>query len=93
MDINERMSLKVGDCIVEFNGKEIKEGSELTSAVSKLKAGTKVKVKIIRDGKEQTIEVTLGEKTADSSSNNSQNNKSREYYYGGNGSDNFFGIG
>ena len=89
----DKAGLKVGDCIVEFNGKEIKEGSELTSAVSKLKAGTKVKVKIIRDGKEQTIEVTLGEKTADSSSNNSQNNKSREYYYGGNGSDNFFGIG
>ena len=89
----DKAGLKVSDCIVEFNGKEIKEGSELTSAVSKLKAGTKVKVKIIRDGKEQTIEVTLGEKTADSSSNNSQNNKSREYYYGGNGSDNFFGIG
>ncbi len=91
----DKAGLKVGDCITEFNGKAITEGSELTSAISKMKSGTKVKVKILRDGKEQTIEVTLGEKTADSTVNNNQNddNQSRRYYYGGDGGDNFFGIG
>lgn len=94
----DNAGLKVGDLILEFNGKEISEGSDLTSAVSKLKAGTKVKIKIERDGKEQTIEVTLGEKAyeEESSENTQQNRNSNNlpngsYFFGDN--DDFFGMG
>ena len=88
----EKAGLQVGDLIVEFNGKSISQGSDLTSAVSKLKAGTKVEVKIERDGKEQTIEVTLGEKAGDSSSESKKTQQDGNNYYYGNGGNGFFGI-
>ncbi len=93
----DKAGLKVGDCITEFDGKAITTGSELTAAVSKRKAGEKVNIKITRDGKEQTIEVTLGEKVADSTTSSENNRQSSgNYYYGGGSSDfgdGFFGIG
>ena len=97
----DKAGLKVGDMIVSFNDKEISEGSELTAAVSKLKAGTKVQIKIERDGKEQTIEATLGEKDSDETSTQESGRSTTNpygggYFFGnGSGSDDggYFGMG
>ena len=57
----ERAGIKTGDVIVAFDGKEIRDSSELPLQVARLAPGKKVQVKIIRDGKELTVSTTLGE--------------------------------
>ena len=49
----------VGDVIVGINSESIKNYDDLFSAINKFKIGDRVKVKIIRDGKEKNIDVTL----------------------------------
>jgi len=57
----ERAGIKRGDVIVEFDGKEIKEPFQLRNMVAGTKPGDTKEVKIIRDGKAMTLEVTIGE--------------------------------
>jgi serine protease Do len=52
--------LRQGDIIVRFNGKEIETSHALSSTVANTPPNTPVKVEVIREGKPQTIEVTLG---------------------------------
>lgn len=49
----------LGDVIVGINSEAIKNYDDLFSTVNKYKIGDKVKVKILRDGKEKNIDVTL----------------------------------
>lgn len=58
----EKAGLKVGDVIVEFDGRRIEEADDLVRAVRRSDPGDKVKVVIIRDGKRRTLTVELGEK-------------------------------
>jgi len=53
--------LKSGDVIVEFNGKEIKDSSELPLQVARISPGQQVQTKILRDGKALTLPITVGE--------------------------------
>ncbi|GIW40049.1 MAG: peptidase [Candidatus Binatia bacterium] len=53
--------IKVGDVIVEFDGHAIRESSDLPLLVARTRPGKKVKVKVIRDGKPRTLEVTIAE--------------------------------
>mgnify|MGYP003630355914 FL=1 len=55
----EKSGLKSGDIIMVFNGKKIEHSAELPYVVGQMKAGKKVDAKVYRDGKEQTIAVTL----------------------------------
>jgi serine protease Do len=55
----EKAGLKSGDIILGFNGQSIAHSGELPYIVGQMKAGEKVKAKVYRDGKEQTISVTL----------------------------------
>ena len=57
----EKSGVKVGDVILEFDGKPISEMRELPRAVAETTVGKAVKVKVLRQGKEQAISVTLGE--------------------------------
>ncbi|MBM4298517.1 MAG: DegQ family serine endoprotease, partial [Deltaproteobacteria bacterium] len=57
----EQAGLKHGDIIVEFDRKEIKESSDLPIQVARVTPGTAVQVKILRDGKETTLPLTVGE--------------------------------
>jgi serine protease Do len=52
---------KVGDLIVEFNGKQINDSRHLRLTVSQTPPKTKSAAKVLREGKERTIQVTLGE--------------------------------
>jgi len=57
----EKAGLEAGDIIVSVNDKKIETFSELRAKVATLGAGKTVKLGIIRDGKEKTYDVTLGE--------------------------------
>jgi len=57
----EKAGIRRGDVIVEFDGKEIKEPFQLRNMVAGTKPGDTKEVKIIRDGKAVTLEVTIGE--------------------------------
>ncbi len=51
----------VGDVVVEFDGKTIHRSSDLPIAVGSTRVGSKVKVKVIREGKSKTLKVTIAE--------------------------------
>jgi serine protease Do len=55
-----KASLKEGDIIVKVNDTEINERTSLVSALGQYSVGDKVNLTVVRDGKEQAIEVTLG---------------------------------
>ena len=50
-----------GDVIASVDGKAIKDAAALSKRISGTAPGTSVKLGVIRDGKEQTIDVALGE--------------------------------
>ena len=53
--------LKSGDVLRELNGKKIENGGMLQVAVSEMAPGTPINLGILRDGKPETIDVTVGE--------------------------------
>ena len=57
----QRAGIKVGDVIVKFDGKEIKDSSDLPSQVARVAPGTYVPVIILRDGKEVSVSLSVGE--------------------------------
>jgi serine protease Do len=48
-----------GDVIIEFSGKKIEDGGNLPWIIARTEAGTPVKVKILRGGKEYDVDVVL----------------------------------
>ena len=54
-----------GDIITEVDGKKITTSQSLTSAIADKSKGDKVKITIVRDGKEQTLSPTLAERPQD----------------------------
>ncbi len=61
-----KAGLKSGDVITKFNGKPIDSGPTLISEIWNHKPGDKVKLTYERGGKEQTVDVVLGERQGDS---------------------------
>jgi len=57
----EKAGIRSGDVIVGFNGKEIRDEHDLPQAVASMKPGKTVDVRLLRDGKETTIAVTIAE--------------------------------
>jgi serine protease Do len=57
----ERAGIKSGDVIVEFNGKEIKDSGELPLQAARTAPGKQSQLKILRNGKELTLPLTVGE--------------------------------
>lgn len=55
----EKAGLREKDVITKINGKNIDERHSLISLISQYKVGEEVSLTVIRDGKEQTIKVTL----------------------------------
>jgi len=66
---------KVGDIVVEFDGKEIEHSSDLPPIVGISKVGSTVLAKVIRDGKEVTLNVTIAELPPEEELQMSMNNK------------------
>jgi serine protease Do/serine protease DegQ len=59
----DKAGLQAGDIIVAINGKRIDTFSELRAKVATLGAGKEIELGVVRDGKNKTFDVTLGEST------------------------------
>ncbi len=57
----EKAKLRVGDVIVEFNGRNVSTSAALPPMVGVTPINKPVKVKVIREGKPQTLMVNIGE--------------------------------
>jgi S1-C subfamily serine protease len=61
----ERAGLRAGDVIVEYNGKAVPDGEQLTAMVVSTAAGTRVPIAFYRNGRQQTATATVEELTFD----------------------------
>ncbi|HZA53415.1 MAG TPA: DegQ family serine endoprotease [Candidatus Udaeobacter sp.] len=57
----EKAGVKVGDVIVEFDGKEVKDSGDLPIIVARTPVDKKVRMKVLRERKEVTLTVAVGE--------------------------------
>ena len=57
----DQAGLQRGDVITAFNGTPVKSAQELPSLVAQMPVGEKVNVTVLREGKEKTFSVTLGQ--------------------------------
>ena len=56
-----RGGLKTGDVIAQLDGQKIVNGSALQVAVTEMAPGTKITLGVIRDGKPETLNLTVGQ--------------------------------
>ena len=56
-----RAGIREGDVILAFNGTPVSDGNTLRNHVASTAPGMAVKLTTVRDGREQEVEVTLGE--------------------------------
>ena len=59
----EKAGLKPGDTIVRLEDHPVKQREDFAAVLASKAAGDKIRVTFLRDGKEQTVEVTLGQAT------------------------------
>ncbi|MBI5787479.1 MAG: DegQ family serine endoprotease [Candidatus Schekmanbacteria bacterium] len=52
--------LKQGDIVTKFNGKTLEDYNQLSRMAAKTPPDTKIKLEVIRNGKAETVSVTLG---------------------------------
>ena len=57
----EKAGVKVGDVIVEFDGKEVRDSGDLPIIVARTAVDKKVRMKVLRDKKETVLNVAVGE--------------------------------
>lgn len=55
-----KAGIKVGDVVTKFNDLSISDPNQLTAAVREQPGGSTVKITVLRNGQEQTLDVTLG---------------------------------
>ncbi|MGH7554994.1 MAG: PDZ domain-containing protein, partial [Longimicrobiales bacterium] len=60
----EKAGLRRGDVIIALGDHEVNDLQGLTDALNAHKPGDHVRVKLLRDGSELRIEVTLGNRSA-----------------------------
>ncbi|MEY2260241.1 Do family serine endopeptidase [Rhodanobacter denitrificans] len=60
-----KAGLQPGDIILAYDGRTLQQASDLPPLVGMTKPGTRVPVEILRNGKRQTLEVTIGEAARD----------------------------
>jgi Do/DeqQ family serine protease len=69
----EKAGLRRGDVIVAVNGTSTKDGNALRNEISQLLPGSRVKIDLLRNGTEETVEVTLAELRARAGDEGDQN--------------------
>ena len=57
----EQGGMRVGDVIIEFDGREVKESNDLPIIVARTPVGREVSVKVLREGGAVVLSVTIGE--------------------------------
>lgn len=73
----EKAGLERYDVIIEFNGQPVKNSHDISFKIAETAPGTKVNIKVIRDGKEKIltaklVELSTGEETEQSSSSSNK---------------------
>ena len=58
----EKAGLKTGDIIVSVDGRNIKDGDDLVNDIASRRPGSTVRIGYLRDGKEQTTTVSIGDR-------------------------------
>jgi serine protease Do len=61
-DPADKAGLKSGDVITEINGKKIKDTHELLMIIAGFRVGETVMIKVLRDGQEKSISITVAER-------------------------------
>lgn len=61
----EKGGLKAGDIILEFDGTKVEHVRQLQRLVAKTPVGKEATVKVLRDGKELTLKIKIGEMPAE----------------------------
>ncbi|KJZ98961.1 GRASP55/65 PDZ-like domain protein [Anaplasma phagocytophilum str. CR1007] len=56
----EKGGLRVGDVILEYNGKRVEDMSQLTNLIAKTAVNEKVRLLVLRGGKQVTLKITIG---------------------------------
>ncbi|NUX01231.1 Do family serine endopeptidase [Wolbachia endosymbiont of Madathamugadia hiepei] len=79
----EKGGIKVGDILLEFDGKKVERMTQLPQMVSRTEPEKKVQVKLLRSGREVNIKVIIGESTSDNQGNNQEENESPSDYITG----------
>ncbi len=69
-DVNEqgpsaKAGLKRGDVIIGFGGRQVDSVSQLRNLVARTKVGRETTVKVLRDGQEELLNLTIGERPPD----------------------------
>jgi serine protease Do len=75
-----KAGLKVGDVVTQINGKKVEDAGQLQAAIAQERPGSKVTLGLMRDGKSETLPVTLeamNKKQSESASNTSPQGKAR----------------
>jgi serine protease Do len=54
-----------GDIVIEYDGKSIRDVNHLRNTVAQTEINKKIKVKVLRDGKEKELTVKIGEQPSD----------------------------
>jgi Do/DeqQ family serine protease len=57
----DKAGLKAGDIVVDVNGKPVRDASDLRNYIGVLRVGEKVTLKILREGKHQTLSAVVEE--------------------------------
>ena len=74
----QKAGLEKGDIILDINGKPVNNSAELRMHVSLMAPGTKVNVKVFRDGAEKTLPLTLAEMPTETAKNEQPANSSED---------------
>jgi serine protease Do len=77
-DPADKAGLKSGDIVTEINGKPVKDTHELLMMIAGFRIGETIKVKILRDGQEKVLPITIAERTEKSEMASAQ--QSREAF-------------
>jgi serine protease Do len=56
----EKAGLKPGDVVIGVDGRDVNDNNDLSRYIASKAPGTTVQLRVVRDGREQTIPVTLG---------------------------------
>jgi serine protease Do len=70
-----KAGIQPGDVIVSIDGRDIKDGDDLVNDISARRVGSTVKIGYLRDGKQQTANVAIGDRAktyADIAGNNDE---------------------
>jgi serine protease Do len=70
----EQAGLKAGDIVTEFDGKSVTDSRHLQLMVAEKPPGSRVSMKIVREGKQQTLTAQLGELPAQIASQRAESN-------------------